>query len=334
MNAIPHYFGEPKETDGYLLPVLSKFNPKQKVLNTVINTVFHGYRVDDMAEDFLDANQDHHDIHDGTRILETKMLSSTDECQEDDGLDLVDLTTLDVDSYNGLVQAMDDDRNDALSNNRSQSVSRQRQDKPQQPTNDLEAQDQQDDDDDDDDDQTTTSETSPEQGEGSAPLPETIKNSKRLYKLGAATAVAIALHNFPEGLITYLSYMEDPAVGISLAVGIALHNIPEGLTVAMPIYYATGGNRRVAFSWGILSGISEPVGALLGWLVLRQPSFSGVTYGIMFGLVAGIMTYISLDELLPMAYKYGGDGGGTGLVFPSVVMGMFLIATSLMLFSV
>lgn len=123
--------------------------------------------------------------------------------------------------------------------------------------------------------------------------------------------------------------MADPAVGIALAVGIAIHNIPEGLCVSMPIYYSTG-NRLKAFLWGILSGVSEPLGALVGWVILNN-SFSGTTNGILFGLVGGIMTFIAIDELLPMAVKYDTTGK---IVSPCVFLGMFLIAASLMLFSI
>lgn len=149
-----------------------------------------------------------------------------------------------------------------------------------------------------------------------------------LYKTGIATAFAIALHNFPEGLVTFVSYVSEPAVGVALAVGIGIHNIPEGLCVAMPIYYATG-SRWKGFFWGTLSGFSEPFGALVGWLIIGR-SFSGNAYGIMFGAVAGIMVYICLDELLPTAYKYNRKGS---IVNWSSIFGMFLIAISLVMFS-
>jgi len=152
---------------------------------------------------------------------------------------------------------------------------------------------------------------------------------KPLMHLGVAMAVAIAIHNFPEGLVTFVSYVEDPAVGIVLAIGIAIHNIPEGLCVAMPIYYATG-RRWYAFGWGILSGISEPIGALIGWAVFES-SFGGNTYGIMFGLVSGMMTVIAIDELLPTAHKYDPKNEVVTYTF---LIGAFAIALSLMLFSV
>lgn len=155
------------------------------------------------------------------------------------------------------------------------------------------------------------------------------ENKRKLHAMGTATACAIALHNFPEGLATFVSYVSEPAVGFALATGIAIHNIPEGLCVSMPIYYATG-SRWKAFLWGCLSGASEPVGALIGWLVING-SLPGRTYGILFGLVAGIMVYICLDELLPTAYKYNPKGN---IVTWTVVIGMFFIALSLVLFSI
>lgn len=147
--------------------------------------------------------------------------------------------------------------------------------------------------------------------------------------MGIQTAVAIALHNFPEGLATFVAVLEDPKIGAILACAIGIHNIPEGFCVALPIYYATG-NRAKAFWWGALSGMSEPVGALLGWLVLAN-SFSDAIYGLMFGLVAGMMVMISLKELLPTAYRY--DPGDT-VVTNSLIAGMVVISLSLVLYYV
>merc|ERR1711976_786272 len=145
--------------------------------------------------------------------------------------------------------------------------------------------------------------------------------------MGMQTAVAIALHNFPEGLATYVSVLDDPSIGAVLAIAIGIHNIPEGFCVALPVYYATG-NRMKAFWWGALSGITEPIGAILGYLVLAN-TFSDATYGIMFGLVAGMMVMISLKELLPTAYRY--DPCDT-VVTKSLIAGMVIISASLVLF--
>lgn len=153
------------------------------------------------------------------------------------------------------------------------------------------------------------------------------ENSKPLFQMGVATALAVGIHNFPDGLVTFIAYMDEPSVGIALAIGIAVHNIPEGLCVSMPIYYATG-HRWKAFLWGILSGMSEPIGALIGWLVLKQ-AVSGNTFGILFGLVSGMMTFIAIDELLPMAHKYDPDNK---VVTYSFLVGMMSIAGSIMLF--
>lgn len=150
---------------------------------------------------------------------------------------------------------------------------------------------------------------------------------KKLVRMGLQTAIAIALHNFPEGLATYVSVLNDPKIGAVLAIAIGIHNIPEGFCVALPIYYATG-NRMKAFMWGALSGISEPIGAILGYLVLAN-RFSSVTYGVMFGVVAGMMVMISLKELLPTAYRY--DPGDT-VVTNSLISGMVVISASLVLF--
>lgn len=194
-----------------------------------------------------------------------------------------------------------------------------------------------------DDDNNTMDEESPAGEENGAKLATTMHSSssnledndnvkeyeRQLYTMGAAVASAIALHNFPEGLATFVSYVSDPAVGIALAIGIAIHHIPEGLCVAMPIYYATG-SRWKGFLWGSFSGMSEPFGALIGWLAVGH-SFSGQTNGILFGLVSGIMVYICLDELLPMAFKFNPGGS---IVTWTCVFGMFLIAVSLILFRI
>lgn len=151
--------------------------------------------------------------------------------------------------------------------------------------------------------------------------------NKRLVKMGMNTALAIALHNFPEGLATFVAALNDPKVGVVLGVAIAIHNIPEGLCVALPIYYATG-KRMNAFLWALLSGASEIVAALLGWAILAN-RLSETTYATMFGLVAGMMVIISIRELLPTAHFY--DPEDT-VVTNSYIGGMVVIALSLVLF--
>mmetsp|Transcript_26935 Transcript_26935/g.39844 ORF Transcript_26935/g.39844 Transcript_26935/m.39844 type:complete len:358 (+) Transcript_26935:83-1156(+) len=150
---------------------------------------------------------------------------------------------------------------------------------------------------------------------------------KKLIKMGINTAVAIALHNFPEGLATFVAALDDPKVGAVLAIAIGIHNIPEGLCVALPIYYATG-NRLKAFGWAVLSGASEPIAALLGWAILAN-SFSHQLYAVLFGIVAGMMVIISTRELLPTAHRY--DPEDTVVTY-SFIIGMCIIAVSLVLF--
>ena len=123
-----------------------------------------------------------------------------------------------------------------------------------------------------------------------------------LKRVGIVTALAIAIHNFPEGLATFASALYDIKVGIPIAIAIALHNVPEGVSVAIPIYYATG-SRKKAFWYSFLSGLAEPVGALLGFFVFRT-YWSGGLLGSIDAAVAGVMVFVSLDQLIPNAKKY------------------------------
>jgi len=145
-------------------------------------------------------------------------------------------------------------------------------------------------------------------------------------RLGMFSAIAIAIHNFPEGLATFIGALEDPALGISIAVAIAIHNIPEGIAVAVPIYHATDSKKK-AITFTVLSGLAEPLGALVGFVLLRS-FFNDTTFGLIFAAVAGIMVYISLDELLPAAEKYGKHH----LSISGVIVGMVIMALSLVLF--
>lgn len=144
--------------------------------------------------------------------------------------------------------------------------------------------------------------------------------------MGLFSALAIAIHNFPEGLATFMGALTDPTLGVSIAVAIAIHNIPEGIAVSVPIYYATK-NRKKAFWLSFLSGLAEPVGAILGFFILRN-FFNESTFGVIFAGVAGIMVYISLDELLPTAEEYGEHHVAIG----GLIAGMAVMATSLLLF--
>lgn len=150
--------------------------------------------------------------------------------------------------------------------------------------------------------------------------------SGRLMRMGMMTALAIGIHNFPEGLATFTAALNNPQIGISIAVAIAIHNIPEGIAVSVPVYYATGSKRK-AFRLSFLSGLSEPLGALVGYLILL-PIMSEALMGGLFAFVAGIMVFISLDELLPAAEKYGEHH----LAIYGLVSGMAVMAISLLLF--
>jgi len=156
--------------------------------------------------------------------------------------------------------------------------------------------------------------------------PESAARFRKLYRMGLFTALAIAIHNFPEGLATFISALKDTKLGIAIAVAIAIHNIPEGVAVSIPIFYATG-NRKKAFVYSFLSGLAEPVGALIGYAILFS-FLNDVVFGILFASVAGIMVFISLDELLPTAREYGQPH----LAAYGLVAGMAVMALSLLLF--
>lgn len=149
---------------------------------------------------------------------------------------------------------------------------------------------------------------------------------KGLIKVGLLTMFGIALHNFPEGLVTFAGALNSIEVGIILAIAIAFHNIPEGLSVALPIYSATG-NRWQAFKLSFLSGVFEPLGALVAAIVLL-PFLNDYIIGFLLAFVGGIMVYISFDELLPASREYGTSGE---LSTVGVVIGMFFMVMTLVL---
>ncbi len=129
------------------------------------------------------------------------------------------------------------------------------------------------------------------------------KPDAQLMRMGLLSAAAIALHNFPEGIATFMATLDQPRLGVGIATAVALHNIPEGIAVAVPVFYATG-SRSKAFYWSFLSGLSEPLGAVIAYFLLS--GFLGDPLrGVLFAAVAGIMVFISLDELLPTAREYG-----------------------------
>lgn len=147
----------------------------------------------------------------------------------------------------------------------------------------------------------------------------------RMRNVGVLTALAIAIHNFPEGFATFAVALADPSLGIPLAVAIAIHNIPEGVAVAVPLREATG-SRRKAAGWATLSGLAEPLGAVIGFALLR-PFFGPGTLGYIFAAIAGIMVFVSLDKLLPTAVATGEHHSA----MYGMVAGMAVMAASLML---
>ncbi|HEH4850292.1 TPA: zinc transporter ZupT [Campylobacter jejuni] len=148
-------------------------------------------------------------------------------------------------------------------------------------------------------------------------------NTKALKRTGIFTALAIAIHNFPEGFATFISSLDNLTLGIAIAIAVAIHNIPEGLAVSLPIYHATG-DKKKAFIYSALSGFAEPLGAFVGALILL-PFIGDLTLAISFAVIAGIMVFISLDELLPAAKTY--DKAHDSLY--GLILGMAIMALSL-----
>lgn len=147
--------------------------------------------------------------------------------------------------------------------------------------------------------------------------------SQKLLRTGAFTALIIAIHNFPEGMATFVSSVQQPSLGIAIAIAVAIHNIPEGMSVAIPVFCATG-DRKKAMAWSLLSGIAEPVGAIAAYFILL-PFLNDTVFGILFAGIAGIMVFISLDELLPTAREYGEHH----LSIYGLIVGMMIMAVGL-----
>ena len=153
------------------------------------------------------------------------------------------------------------------------------------------------------------------------------RKNKKLLRIGTFTAIAIGIHNLPEGIATFMSGVSDITVGISIALAIAIHNIPEGIAISVPVYYATGSKKK-ALLWSVLSGFSEPLGAVVGYFIIIFFHGENVL-GYVFAIVAGIMIYISFDELLPAAHRYGKHHEAIyGLISGIVVIGVSLILLS------
>lgn len=163
-----------------------------------------------------------------------------------------------------------------------------------------------------------------EQMAGDAANPTDLRTD-HLLRMGVLSALAIAVHNFPEGIATFVSALKDINLGIPIAIAVAIHNVPEGVAVAVPVFFATN-SRRKAFGYSFLSGLAEPAGALVGYLIL-MPLLNDIVFGVLFAAVAGIMVFISFDELLPTAEEYGEHH----LAVYGLISGMAVIAVSLVL---
>lgn len=167
-----------------------------------------------------------------------------------------------------------------------------------------------------------------------SPIPEAEKaeDEKRkaqLKRMGILTAVALGLHNLPEGIATFAGGMQGTRVGLALAVGIGLHNIPEGIAVAAPIYFATGSKLR-GLMWCTISALAEPFGGCLAWVAFRN-GMSASAYGVLYGLVSGIMVCITVKELIPTAHAVAPKH--PEVISISVFGGMCVMVLSLVLFA-
>lgn len=152
------------------------------------------------------------------------------------------------------------------------------------------------------------------------------KQNKKLLRSGILTAIAIALHNFPEGLTTFTISATSLSFALPIIVAIAIHNIPEGIAVSAPIFKATGSKKK-AFLWAMVSGLTEPIGGLIGYLLLA-PFITTFVLGCMYAIIAGIMVYVSLEELFPLAKEYD----KTKSSFFGLLWGMIVMSVSLILF--
>ncbi len=150
-------------------------------------------------------------------------------------------------------------------------------------------------------------------------------NGVKMEKTSLLVGLGVFIHNFPEGMATFAGALKDIQLGIMLAIAIAIHNIPEGIAVAVPVYTSTKSGKK-AFLWSFLSGVSEPLGALIAGLILF-PFLNDVVLGIMLSIVGGFMVFISLDELLPVSRSFGNEH----LSILGILIGMFVMALSLAL---
>ena len=144
------------------------------------------------------------------------------------------------------------------------------------------------------------------------------KGHKDLFRVGFISMLAMAMHNLPEGIATFMSSYQSVSLGIPIAIAIALHNIPEGITVAMPVYYATGSKAK-AFKYCLISGMTEPLGALLAFFVLR-PFITGVTLGAIYCFISGVMVYITIEELIPSSRQYSHNHAALLATFAGIIV--------------
>lgn len=144
-----------------------------------------------------------------------------------------------------------------------------------------------------------------------------------LYKMGVFSAISIGIHNFPEGITTFISALKDPILGITVAIAIGIHNLSVGMAIAIPIYFSSG-NRKAAIAYTFLSSLTSPIGALMAYLFFLK-FLNELIFGILFGVVSGIMVFICLDEILPTAEKFGKHH----LVISGIISGMLVISLSI-----
>jgi ZIP family zinc transporter len=164
-------------------------------------------------------------------------------------------------------------------------------------------------------------------GNEKASVMDPTKEKVSMLQMAAFSGVAIAMHNLPEGIATFVAAVEDPEFGASIAVAIGIHNIPEGLAVAIPVLKATN-SKLQAFAWAFLSGVAEPFGAVLAWIFLREV-IGPLTYALLFGVIGGVMIHISIKKLIPTALQYDPENRITSYAF---FIGMLVMALSLVAF--
>lgn len=150
------------------------------------------------------------------------------------------------------------------------------------------------------------------------------RKRQHMKRMGIMLALTIGIHNFPEGMATFIAALDSPDVAIPIVIAIAIHNIPEGISVSIPVYEATGSHKK-AIWFSVLSGLAEPAGAIIGFLFLL-PLWTPMVNSLLLAAVAGVMVYISIDELLPSAERYGHHH----IAIAGVIAGMAVMAASLL----